>query len=839
MNVINKFFDREKDPKKKEVYNNMKKIGFNNEKLYTINDDYTVDLLYDTNILFGKNITECPVVFNIAHGNFIWHYTNLKSMKNLPKIVKGNMSVSGNVITTLEDSPTMVVNGTFNCSLNKLNNLKGSPHKCGSLIATRCELVSLEGSPEKIEGDFNVSNNKLTTLIGGPKSVGGIYDYSNNKLENLIGICKSKKTYTQGNPFDEESVALKPETFKEGDPIIYIRSDSTYYKFKGVVIYHNKWGYQIKLLKDINKSLKNNVILQNVKGSYLLKRIRLEDPSSITNQFNINDVVFYNNPYSKYSGFTGSIDSIDDDGNYKILFDFNDNPGIIDVVKNKNYTFVKMSKIKGKFLEFLKKNPDEPKIKYKYGDNEEIISNNIEKIESESKPKSKEEKSFVIGDTVYYGKLKARVILVNKPTQIHKVETYDIEFIDNEKREYWVYPDLLSKSDTLESIESDDSINKSGKNKEFKVGDKIIYKKDNGTYKNFYNRGGIVTFINVTSKSTTYDVKFLKTVDQTYDRTIFFIKPSEIEIDNTLSENDKIIYKNEKDKELNGKFGTITKIDNSKYEITFDIGGIKIKVLDAKEKNVSKFVKEPKDRAYIGDKAIYTKSDSKYYGCKGVIDKFDPETNKFEIEIISKDNYKFRLKTKDENLDVLPPVKIFKRGDKIKYVDKKSKHDGVTGEIDLVTDKDHYTFTFKNDRNEILWISTTPDHLIPLDDEFKEGDWVIYKNPDSKHDGRIGKFVSRINDKKLIAIFDNGSTWLKLHVNNGMLFPYNGPKPVSTTYVTPTTSTYYPATITNTNRKKKEREKPKPPVLVYNRRNVARRSNKPSPEPEPKEEIME
>ena len=897
MNIINEFFGREKDPKKREVYNNMKKIGFNNEKLYTINDDYTVDLLYDTNILFAKKVTECPVVFNIAHGNFIWHYTNLKSMKNLPKIVKGNMSVSSNAITTLEDSPTMVVNGTFNCSLNKLKNLKGSPHKCGSMIANQCGLISLEGSPEEIKLDFSVASNKLTTLEGGPKSVGNIYDCSYNQLQNLIGICKSKRTYTQGNPFDEESVSHKsqksqtkssPKLFKAGDPITYIRSDSAYYKFKGVILYHDKYGYQIRFPKDINKSLKNDVILQDIKASYLIKRVGLEDPiiipSPITNQFNIEDIVFYNNPDSKYSGFTGTIDSIDLEGNYKICFDFGDNPGIIDVVndKNKNYTFVKISKIKGEFLEFFKKDPDEPKVKYKYGDritftgmnghtsysnykgrvsyvrqsdgiidiqldNGESVFNvkpsKLKKIEPKSKPKSKEEKSFVVGDTVYYGKLKARVTLVNRPSSTHKVETYDIEFIDSGKREYWVYPDLLSKSNTPETVESDDSTNKSGKEKEFKVGDRVIYKIDNGTHKDFYNRSGVVNAVNITSKSTTYDVKFPKIGDQTYDRTIFFIKPSDIEIDNSLSENDKVIYKNEKDKELNGKFGTITKVDDGKYEITFDIDGVKTKVLDAKEENVLKFIKEPKDRAYVGDKAIYTKSDSKHYGCEGVIDKFDPETGKFEIEIAAKDKTKVRLKTKDENLDVLPPGKIFKRGDKVKYVDKKSKHDGVTGEIDLVTDKDHYTFTFRNDRNDLLWISTTPEHLIPLDDGFKEGDWVIYKNPDSKYDGRIGEFVSRRNDRQLTAKFDNGSTWLKLHVDNGMLFPYNGPKPTVTTtnYVTPRTSTYAPAATVTYNRKKKKREKPKPkpPVLVYNRRNVARRSSKPEPEPEPKEETME
>jgi len=68
--------------------------------------------------------------------------------------------------------------------------------------------------------------------------------------------------------------------------------------------------------------------------------------------------------------------------------------------------------------------------------------------------------------------------------------------------------------------------------------------------------------------------------------------------------------------------------------------------------------------------------------------------------------------------------------------------------------------------------------------------------------------------------FDDTSSYLKLYVDPGTLFPHDPPPgKITSTYATPYTA---PA------KKKKKKEKPEPrkPVLVYNRRYVARKKYK-------------
>jgi len=50
-------------------------------------------------------------------------------------------------------------------------------------------LKSLEGTPEKVHGQFECKDNKLETLIGGPKFVKFSYDCSGNNLTNFEGLA--------------------------------------------------------------------------------------------------------------------------------------------------------------------------------------------------------------------------------------------------------------------------------------------------------------------------------------------------------------------------------------------------------------------------------------------------------------------------------------------------------------------------------------------------------------------------------------------------------------------------------------------------------------------------
>jgi hypothetical protein len=51
-------------------------------------------------------------------------------------------------------------------------------------------LISLEGTPDKVHGGFSCENNKLETLVGGPKFVKFQYDCYDNKLTNFEGLAE-------------------------------------------------------------------------------------------------------------------------------------------------------------------------------------------------------------------------------------------------------------------------------------------------------------------------------------------------------------------------------------------------------------------------------------------------------------------------------------------------------------------------------------------------------------------------------------------------------------------------------------------------------------------------
>ena len=51
------------------------------------------------------------------------------------------------------------------------------------------KIVSLEGCPNHITGDFKCSGNNLTNLIGGPQKVDGHYICYNNSLTDLVGCA--------------------------------------------------------------------------------------------------------------------------------------------------------------------------------------------------------------------------------------------------------------------------------------------------------------------------------------------------------------------------------------------------------------------------------------------------------------------------------------------------------------------------------------------------------------------------------------------------------------------------------------------------------------------------
>jgi hypothetical protein len=123
--------------------------------------------------------------------------------------VEGDVDLSDEKLTKLP-LKFRYVNGDFNCSNNQLTSLDGCPKTVGrDFDCDNNQLTNLEGAPQKMGGSFYCSNNQLTSLEGAPQKVGG-FNCSNNQLTSLDGCPK-----TVGRDFDCENNQL---TSLEGCP---------------------------------------------------------------------------------------------------------------------------------------------------------------------------------------------------------------------------------------------------------------------------------------------------------------------------------------------------------------------------------------------------------------------------------------------------------------------------------------------------------------------------------------------------------------------------------------------------------------------------------------------
>jgi hypothetical protein len=104
--------------------------------------------------------------------------------------VVGDFDCYNNKLTDLKGAPTSVV-GDFDCYNNKLTDLKGAPTSVGGgFYCSSNQLTSLEGAPTSVGGDFYCYNNNLVSLEGAPTSVGGDFYCYNNNLVSLEGAPK-------------------------------------------------------------------------------------------------------------------------------------------------------------------------------------------------------------------------------------------------------------------------------------------------------------------------------------------------------------------------------------------------------------------------------------------------------------------------------------------------------------------------------------------------------------------------------------------------------------------------------------------------------------------------
>ena len=115
----------------------------------------------------------------------------LISLDGAPREIGGDFDCSFNQLTSLVGAPESIGKG-FICYHNQLTSLEGAPETVnGNFSCTSNNLTSLKEAPQTVVRDFSCNNNQLTSLVGAPQTVGGCFDCSNNQLTDLDGAPES------------------------------------------------------------------------------------------------------------------------------------------------------------------------------------------------------------------------------------------------------------------------------------------------------------------------------------------------------------------------------------------------------------------------------------------------------------------------------------------------------------------------------------------------------------------------------------------------------------------------------------------------------------------------
>lgn len=136
-----------------------------------------------------------PVKFNYVSGDLDIRFNFLTSLEFCPMVVGGSFIADKNFLTNLIGAPAQVHGHNFSVDSNILTSLVGCPSRLKNASFAGNLLLSLDGAPQYVEGDFNCHANKLTSLIGGPVEVGGEYNCVFNYLANLKGAPVRSRSF--------------------------------------------------------------------------------------------------------------------------------------------------------------------------------------------------------------------------------------------------------------------------------------------------------------------------------------------------------------------------------------------------------------------------------------------------------------------------------------------------------------------------------------------------------------------------------------------------------------------------------------------------------------------
>ena len=120
---------------------------------------------------------------------------SLIEKSTVPPRVGKNIDLRNNKIKKLENLPNNTDYSVF-LDENYLESLEGSPEKVGGDFSFDRQnfengFLSLKGSPREIGGTFTGTYNRIKTMDGCPEVIGESLDLSNNNLKDLTGNLKA------------------------------------------------------------------------------------------------------------------------------------------------------------------------------------------------------------------------------------------------------------------------------------------------------------------------------------------------------------------------------------------------------------------------------------------------------------------------------------------------------------------------------------------------------------------------------------------------------------------------------------------------------------------------
>ena len=172
------------------MFNNKKEIEDWLNKLevkkYIINDNLVVDVIASVDIQ-SDNLKYLPVKFGHVTGSFSCAFSSLISLKGSPDRVDGHFDCSHNSLNSLKYLPP-IIGSYLNCSNNELISLKFcNPIVNGGFYCKNNKLKTLEFGPTEVDGDFDCSMNKLKSLTYSSLIIKGSYFCRDNKIVSLKG----------------------------------------------------------------------------------------------------------------------------------------------------------------------------------------------------------------------------------------------------------------------------------------------------------------------------------------------------------------------------------------------------------------------------------------------------------------------------------------------------------------------------------------------------------------------------------------------------------------------------------------------------------------------------